>query len=171
MRHSVIVMRKRYAALLRAISNVEMKPFRNSMERLGFTDVESYGMSGNLMFNAARSDLASLERRITAEFDTAALVRTGRELARIIRQDPFSSSILFLTRAPTAARRRAFLQLDFESPRPVLHGKTVYFVHPARLPGKRTSFDFERALGILGTARSAKVVQGLLARMSNDGDG
>jgi len=163
-------MQKRYVALLRAISNVEMKSFRENMERLGFTDVESYGMSGNLMFNAGRSDLAALERRITTEFGTPALVRTGRELARIIGQDPFDSSILFLAHTPTAMRRRAFFQLGFEPPRPVLHGKTVYFDHPARLQGKRASFDFERALGVPSTARSARVVRQLLARMSHKAD-
>jgi uncharacterized protein (DUF1697 family) len=164
-------MKKQFVALLRAISNVSMQSFREAMEELGFADVESYGMSGNLLFNARRSNVATLERRITARFDTPAVVQTVSQLARVIAQDPFDSSILFLTRLPTAKRRRAFLELDFESPRPVIHGKTVYFVHPARLKGKRASFDFERDLGVLGTARSARVVRQLLARMSNTVDG
>jgi hypothetical protein len=88
------------------------------------------------------------------------------QLARVIAQDPFSSAIIFLTRTPTASRRSAFLELDFESPHPIIHGKTVYFVQPARLKGKRASFDFERALGVQGTARSAQVVRQLLSRMS-----
>jgi uncharacterized protein (DUF1697 family) len=159
------LIKKRYVALLRAISNVSMTPFREAMEDLGFTDVESYGMSGNLLFNSKGTDMASLERRITSQFGTPAMVRTDSQLARVIAQDPFDSSILFLTRAPTASRRRAFLELDFESPRPFLKGKTVYFVHPARLRGKRSSFDFEGELGVLGTARSARVVRQLLARM------
>jgi uncharacterized protein (DUF1697 family) len=155
----------RYVALLRAITNVEMKPFRDRMERLGFADVASYGMSGNLLFNAVGSDIASLESRIAAEFDTVALVRTRPELARIVGQDPFGSTILFLARASTTARRE-FLRLDFEPPGPVLRGKTVYFEHPAKLRGKSTPFDFERALGVQGTARSARVVRALLERMS-----
>ncbi len=44
--------------------------------------------------------------------------------------------------------------------------KTVFFACPARLRGKRTSLDFERALGVQGTARSARVVGQLLARLS-----
>lgn len=159
-------MKKRYVTLLRAISHMSMNSFREAMEEMGFTDVESYGMSGNLLFNATGSNLSTLEKRITERFGTPAMVRTDSQLARIIAQDPFDSAILFLTRAPTASRRRAFLELDFESPPPVIHGKTVYFLHPARLKGKRGSFDFERELGVLGTARSARVVRKLLARMS-----
>ncbi len=142
-----------------------MQSFREGMAELGFTDVESYGMSGNLLFNADRSDPASLEHRIAARLGAPALVRTRVELARIVAQDPFGSSILFLARAPTAARRRAFLRLDFEASRPVLRGRTVFFVYPASLRGKRTPLDFERVLGVQGTARSARVVGQLLARM------
>ena len=159
-------MKKRYVALLRAISNVSMKPFREKMEELGFTDVESYGMSGNLLFNTKGKDLKRLERRLTAQFDTPAILRTDSQLAKVVDQDPFGSSVLFLTRSPTPAKRQAFLQLDFASPAPVIQGKTIYFVHPARLKGKRASFDFEEALGILGTARSARVVRQILALMT-----
>jgi uncharacterized protein (DUF1697 family) len=148
-----------------------MTPFREAMEEPGFTDVKSYGMSGNLLFNAKGEDVASIEQRITRQFGTPAMVRTNSQLARVIAQDPFDSAILFLTRAPTASRRRAFLDLDFEAPRPVRQGKTVYFVHPTRLKGKRVPFDFERDLAVLGTARSARVVRQLLALMSDTADG
>ena len=161
-------MKKRYVTLLRAINHVSMKSFREGMEELGFTDVESYGMSGNLLFNTKDSDITSLERRITARFETPAVVRTDSQLARIIAQDPFGSSIVFLTRAPVASRRRAFLELDFASSPPILHGKTLYLVHPARVKGKRAPFDFERDLGVLGTARSARVVRQLLVHMTTD---
>jgi uncharacterized protein (DUF1697 family) len=160
-------MKKRFVALLRAISNVSMKPFREKMEDLGFTDVESYGMSGNLLFNTKRMDVSTLERLISEQFGTPAMVRTSSQLTKVVANDPFGSGILFLTRSPTAAKRRRLLQLDFDSPRPVIEGKTVYFVHPARLKGKRASFDFEGALGVLGTARSAQVVRRILALMKD----
>jgi uncharacterized protein (DUF1697 family) len=159
-------MRKRYVALLRAISHVSMKTFREKMEKLGFTDVESHGMSGNLLFNAQEKDTGSLAQRLTTRFGTPAIVQTDSHLARVVARDPFGSSILFLTRSPTTAKRNTFLALDFESPQPVIHGKTIYFVHPARLSGKRASFDFEEALGVLGTARSARVVRRILTLMT-----
>jgi uncharacterized protein (DUF1697 family) len=155
-----------HVALLRAISNTPMLPFRRAMEELGFTDVESHGMSGNLLFNSNISDQAKLERRISARLGTVALVRTRQEVARIVARDPIRSSILFLARAPAPARRRDFLRLDFEPPRPVLQGRTLFFVYPARVRGKRAPLDFERVLGIQATARSARIVDQILARMT-----
>jgi hypothetical protein len=124
------------------------------------------GLLSNLLFTARRSDTASLERRIAKRFGTGTFVRTGAELGRIVAGDPFQNSVLFLAQPPSAARRRAFRDLAFEEPRPVLEGTTLYFVYPARQRGKRASFDFEHALGVLATARSARVVGSLLARMS-----
>jgi uncharacterized protein (DUF1697 family) len=157
--------KQKYVAMLRAIAHVSMKPFREKMEELGFTDVESYGMSGNLMFNAKPADITALERLLGEEFGTPVMVRTDTQLGKVVAQDPFGSSILFLTRSPTASKRKQFLQLDFASPKPLMYGKTVYFVHPARLKGKRGTFDFEGALGVLGTARSAQVVRRILDLM------
>jgi uncharacterized protein (DUF1697 family) len=142
-----------------------MQPFIEGMEELGFREVESYGMSGNLMFNADDADMGAFESRIEARFDTAAFVRSRRDLRRIVAKDPFGSAIQFLAHPPSAAKRRALLKLDFETQEPVLRGRTVYFVHPARLRGKRTPFDFEEFLGVPGTARSAQVVGKILERM------
>lgn len=160
-------MKRQYVALLRAISNVRMQPFCESMEELGFSEVESFGMSGNFLFNSDNPDTEALERRIEAKFNTAAFVRTRRQLGRIVAGDPYGSNILFLMKPPTATRRRAFLKLEFEGPKPVLRGKTIYFVHPSRLSGKRTPTDFEVFFGLQGTVRSAQVVVKLLERMTN----
>jgi hypothetical protein len=79
------------------------------------------------------------------------------------------SEILILANLPSAAKRRDFLRLAFEAPEPVLRGRTVYFVHPARLSGKRTLFEFEELLGVQVTGCSAQVVKKILERMSKVG--
>jgi uncharacterized protein (DUF1697 family) len=144
-----------------------MKPFRDAMEELGFTDVESYATSGNLLFNARPTDPGSLERRIAARVGTDVFVRTAPELRRLVAQDPVGEIIMFLAKPPTAAKRRAFLELEFEEPRPVVRGRTVYFSFPLLLLGRRTPFDIETALGVKGTFRTARVAATLLARMSD----
>jgi hypothetical protein len=58
-----------------------------------------------------------------------------------VTQDPSGSVILFLARAPTAARRRVFLRLDMAAPRPVVCGKNVFFKSPTTLRGKRTPIN------------------------------
>ncbi len=158
--------RRRYVALLRAITNVSMNPFREQMQDLGLQQVESLGASGNLIFSTDCANGALLAERIAARFGRPTVVLGRRGLAQIVTRDPFGADILFLVRAPTAARRRAFLQLEFEAPCPVLRGRMIFFVHPARLRGQRTPFNFERALGVQGTIRTARVVRQLLERMS-----
>jgi len=157
----------RFLALLRAISHVPMKPFRDAMEEMGFTSVESYGMSGNLMFDAATNDTSTLERQITQRFGTDAFIRTRAEIARVVAHDPLDAIVMFLERPPTATMRRAFLGLDLEGPRPVLTGRTLYFSYPVLLRGRRTALDVERTLGVKGTFRTSRVVATLLARMSH----
>ena len=149
-----------YVALLRAVANVSMAPYREAMEReLGYTDVETYGMSGNILFTAPQTPISTLEKRISERFKTDAFVRTSVELSKIVANDPLGSTLLFLAKPPSLARREAFNELDFEGRRPVLRGSTVYFRYPARLADKKAPFDFEEFLGVRGTARSARVVK------------
>lgn len=144
-----------------------MKPFRDAMEEMGFTRVDSYGTSGNLLFDAPTTDAGSLERRLARRFGTDAFVRTRTDMARVVARDPVGEIVMFLQRPPTAARRRAFLGLDVREPRPVLSGRTLYFSYPLLLRGRRTPVDVEDALGVRGTFRTSRVVSTLVARMSN----
>jgi uncharacterized protein (DUF1697 family) len=163
----------RYVALLRAIANVSMAPFREAMEEMGFSGVESLGMSGNLLFEAGDADVAAMEARIGDRFRTTAIVRSRIALKRGAGQNPFGrrdgACVLFLAKAPAVARRRAFEAIGFEDPSPVLVGRTVFFVHPTRLVGKRSPCDFERALDLRGTARSARIVEQLVERLGRAG--
>jgi uncharacterized protein (DUF1697 family) len=161
-----MVSRRRYVVLLRAISNVSMKPFRDAMEEMSFTDVESYAASGNLLFDARTTDARALERRIGRRFGTDAFVRTPTEMARVVAQDPLGAIVMFLERPPTTARKRAFLDLDVREPRPVLRGRTLYLSYPLLLRGRRTHLDVEDALAVRGTFRTSRVVATLLARIS-----
>jgi uncharacterized protein (DUF1697 family) len=162
-----MVSRRRYVVLLRAITNVSMKPFRDAMEEMGFTDVESHAASGNLLFDARTTDARALERRIGRRFGTDAFVRTPTEMARVVAQDPLDAIVMFLERPPTTARKRAFLDLDVREPRPVLRGRTLYLSYPLLLRGRRTHLDVEDALAVRGTFRTSRVVATLLARMSD----
>jgi len=165
-----MVSRRRYVVLLRAITNVSMKPFRDAMEEMGFTDVESYATSGNLLFDARTTDARALERRIGRRFGTDAFVRTRTELARVVAQDPLDALVMFLERPPTTARKRAFLDLDVREPRPVLRGRTLYLSYPLLLRGRRTHPNVEDALEVRGTFRTSRVAATLLARMSERTD-
>jgi hypothetical protein len=146
-----------------------MEPFRDALTDMGFDDVESFGMSGNLIFSAGRSGRGVIEKSIGERLRTSAILRTRAELARVAETDPYGSAILLLVTTVSPKRRRAFEELDFEDPRPVLDQRTVYFVHPPRLRGSKATFDLEKFLGVTGTARSARVVRSVLTRMNGAG--
>lgn len=88
-------------------------------------------------------------------------------MSRIVANDPLASTILFLARPPSFARRESFNELDFEGRRSVLRGATVDFRYPTRLSGKKTPFDFEEFLGVRGTARSARVVKSIAEKLGD----
>ena len=163
-------MAQRYVALLRAIAHVPMLPLRDSLAELGLSDVESHGMSGNLMFSASEGSAAELETHIGKRLETAAIIRNASQLAKVVKANPFAgragASIYFLAKPPSAAKRKEFATLEFEDPVPVLSGKTVFIVHPTRLKGRKGIFDFERFLGVAATGRTARIVERILALMS-----
>ena len=91
----------RVAALLRGINigpnkRISMAALREIVESLGYTDVETYLQSGNVVFTpkgkadpAARLSTAIAERTGHA---VAVLVRTGAELAKVVDANPYSVS-------------------------------------------------------------------------------
>jgi uncharacterized protein (DUF1697 family) len=91
----------RVAALLRGINigsskRVSMPELREIVESLGHTDVETYLQSGNVVFTPAKGagrDLApGLEQAIgkATGLDVPVLVRTGRELAKVVSANPYA---------------------------------------------------------------------------------
>ena len=106
----------RYIAFLRAINvgghnNVRMDHLRRLFGEMGFTGVETFIASGNVVFESASTDAAALELTIAAGLRTAlgyavaTFIRTGTELAEIARHQPFPDSEL----AAAAALNIAFL--------------------------------------------------------------
>lgn len=163
---------RHYAAFLRAIAHVPMQPFREAMEGLGFRDVASYGMSGNLVFNADEDDVALIEARIAHRQGAVTFVRTRRQLARVVAADPYAShpgaAVLFLAKAVPAKTRKAMAELNIEGAPPQIVGRTVFFTETTRLRGRSSLINLEHVLGIPGTARSSRVVAQVLARMSDE---
>ena len=70
----------RYLAFLRAINvgghTVKMDALRHIFESLGFTSVETFIASGNVIFEAGQQDPAALEKAIETRH------RVGKERAR-----------------------------------------------------------------------------------------
>jgi len=91
----------RVAALLRGINigpnkRISMADLRSIVESLGHVDVETYLQSGNVVFTPkGKGDHAArLSKAIEQEtgHEVAVLVRTGKELARVVEANPYTVS-------------------------------------------------------------------------------
>ncbi len=90
----------KFIALLRGINvsgqkKIKMADLRALFVELGFTRVATYIQSGNVVFDAGGSRPPELKSRIEAAisdvygFDVVVILRSGRELTKIISKNPY----------------------------------------------------------------------------------
>jgi len=94
----------RLVAFLRAINVgghvVKMDELRRLFEKLGFTNVETFIASGNVIFTSSSKDAKAIEQRIEAclqkslGYEVRTFVRTESEVARIAAYAPFTPAQL-----------------------------------------------------------------------------
>jgi uncharacterized protein (DUF1697 family) len=144
-----------HVALLRGINvggraKVPMKELRGVFESMGYTDVATYIQSGNVVFDGTTAPRSAreIERRIAEAFgfDIAVVLRTPKELAVVIRANPFPKAdsaklhVMFLSGAPAKA---AFAKVDaglYGTDQFALGRKEIYLHLPngvgqSKLPG------------------------------------
>lgn len=114
---------KRYAAFLRGITptNTTMPDLKRAFEAAGFFDVGTVLASGNVVFSARGTSVATLERKAEAAmqkhlgYTFLTIVRPVEALHRILSQDPYKAFrlkpgskrvVTFLRGKPNAARVR-----------------------------------------------------------------
>jgi uncharacterized protein (DUF1697 family) len=174
-----------FVALIRAVnvggnSLIKMQDLRERFESLGFNDVVTYIQSGNVVFSSTDADRNRMSRRIEAALSglTGRIAKifllTAEDLKRAATGNPFEPErldkeqrcqLMFLSAAPTAARRKALMGMKGEEYRFSFKGKVLYFAYSRRYDGIRRMIDFEKVLGVSGTARSWKVVDKLMEIM------
>lgn len=175
-------------AFLRAINVggrvVKMADLKKVFGALGFTNVETYIASGNVIFEAsglgpraAGSKLQALEEKITAallkkfKYDHTAFVRTHDEVHTIAVYAPFTKAELakgkppyvgFVLAAPDAARKKAISALCSDIDDFRVHGREVYWLSRTGMGESRISkATFEKAMGGPVTWRNMNTVRAL----------
>ena len=169
----------RLVAFLRAINvgghTVKMDGLRRLFESLGFSRVETFIASGNVVFETTSRNTRTLEGKIekrlkeTLGYEVATFIRTDAELADIANYQPFRPSEL----EAAVALNIAFLAepLDDESERKLMalrtdiddfraHGREVYWL--CRKKQSESSFSnavLEKTLGRPSTLRGANTVR------------
>jgi len=170
-----------WVSMLRGINlgkrRVKMEELRALYESLGFTKVETYVQSGNVVFRAARAGTkmaATIEEAIEKRFgfQAASVLRTGAELRATIAANPFAARegidgakllVWFLAADPGEEARRKARAIAAAAPEEVvLAERELYIYFPNGMARPKLSMTaMERAIRVQGTGRNWNTVRKL----------
>ena len=177
----------RYIAFLRAINvggrhAVKMDFLRRLFESLGFSNVETFIASGNVVFEAPSKNAQALEREIenglreALGYEVATFIRTAAELAAVASYKPFSQSeldgaatlnIAFLADGldDKSSQKLTALRTDIDDFH--VHGREIYWLCRKSQSGSKISNAvLEKAVGQKSTLRGANTVKKMAAKYS-----
>jgi uncharacterized protein (DUF1697 family) len=174
----------RFIAFLRAINvgghTVKMDHLRQLFEAAGFSRVETFIASGNVIFDSKSADAKDLEDRIekllkdALGYEVATFIRTGSELVDITKYRPFQQSAL----DTAAALNIAFLRdrLDDKSKQKLMglrtdiddfhvHGREIYWLCLKKQSDSTFSnVLLEKTVGIQSTLRGVNTIKKMAAK-------
>lgn len=174
-----------YIAFLRAINvgghNIKMDHLRKLFESLGYTNVQTFIASGNVIFNSPSTDAQTLEKEIedhlhkSLGYEVATFIRPASEVAEISRYQSFAPSeldaggnslyIAFLKASPSNEAVQKLMTFQSEIDDFHIHGREVYWL--CRTKMSESSFSgalLEKAIRMPATMRNATTVNRLAAK-------
>ncbi len=173
----------KYVAFLRAINvgghTVKMDQLKSLFEALGFTNVETFIASGNVIFDAKGRDTATLERRIEKHllnelgYDVATFVRATADLPDIASHEPFDQAeiagatlyIGFLATQPTVGTTKRLLACATEVDLFHVEGREVYWLCRTKFSESQFSgARLEKTLDMQITLRNTNTVKKIAAK-------
>jgi uncharacterized protein (DUF1697 family) len=172
-------------AFLRAINvgghNVKMDDLRRLFEELGFSNVETFIASGNVIFDASDDDAQTLERRIEGHlraalgYEVATFIRSAAELGDIVGYQPFPAAeleaegtslyVAFLPGPPGEEAKARLMAFRTDIDDFHVHGRELYWLCRTRLSESRFSGGLlEKTLKMPATMRNSTTVKKLAAK-------
>jgi uncharacterized protein (DUF1697 family) len=171
----------KHIAFLRAINvgghNVKMEVLRGLFEALGFTAVETFIASGNVIFDSPSTDTHALERQIEAVlqaglgYEVATFIRSPAEVAAVAEHNPFTDAegctlyIAFLADVPNQDATEKLLGFNTEMDEFVVNGREAYWLNRTQMSDSPMSgARLEKTLGMKATVRNVTTVKKLAAK-------
>lgn len=174
----------RFIAFLRAINvgghTVKMEHLRQLFESLGFSGVETFIASGNVVFETTSKNVKALERKIENKlrealgYEVATFIRTEAELADIANYRPFRQSdlddavalnIAFVADALNDQSKQKLMALRTEIDDFHVHGREIHWL--CRRRQSESTFSnaiLEKTLGLKSTLRGANTIKQMAAK-------
>ena len=171
-----------YIALFRGINvggkNVlPMKDLAGILEGMGFTNIQTYIQSGNVIFQSPGRRTETMTRDIASSiagshgFTPKVLLLERSELADIIENCPFKEAegkalhFFFLESKPVNADLEGLNAVKLESEHFMLFEKTFYLHAPDGMGRSRLAAKVERCMGVPVTARNWNTVSKLMLKV------
>jgi uncharacterized protein (DUF1697 family) len=172
----------KYIAFLRAINvgghNVKMSELKGLFESLGFSNVETFIASGNVIFETSAKDEAKLEKKIGAllkeslGYEVSTFLRTPSEVAEIAKYKPFkvkgeALNVAFIAEPLDKGLTKKLMACKNEIDDFHVYGREVYWLRQIR-PGesKFTNMILEKTIGRRATIRGINTIQKMAEKYS-----
>lgn len=177
----------KYVAFLRAINVgghvVKMDDLSALFEALGFTNVETFIASGNVIFDSKSTNIGSLEKKIEKHllkslgYEVATFVRSVADVERIAGAKPFGAAELksdfhalyvgFLAESPSEDARRELVKCGNKFNAFAFTEREVFWL--CRVKFSETDFSgarLEKILKMKTTLRNVNTPQRIAAKYS-----
>ncbi|MEP6911613.1 MAG: DUF1697 domain-containing protein [bacterium] len=172
----------KYIAFLRAINvgghTVKMDHLRTLFEALGFSNVETFIASGNVIFDSKSKNTRALEKKIEAflqaslGYAVVTFIRSTDEVATIAGYEPFKVAdpngdrnvlyIAFLADTPAEEAKKKLLSFATENDELHVSGREVYWrSHKKMSESEFSGARLEKILGMPATLRNSTTIKRL----------
>ena len=157
----------RYISLLRAINvsgqkKILMVDLKSLYEDLGFTNVQTYIQSGNVVFESNEENKEELQllifNKIKAQygFDVPNLLLSPREIKEVLTNNPYQSIekmyFVFLSEVPSQKNKEELCALTFDNEFYEIKQKVIYFHCPDGYGNAKLNTNFfEKKLNVIAT--------------------
>lgn len=171
---------KTYIALLRGINvsgqkKIKMAELRTHLSEWGFSAVQTYIQSGNIVLQEAESSQEQIAERIhqgiqsVYGFDVPVMVLVPEDLDRVLANNPFLPEkdpkrlyVTFLSTQPAQDLQDQLLGEDYTPEAFVLREQHIYFFSPSGYGrAKMNNNFFEKKLKVRATTRNWRTVNKL----------
>ena len=168
----------KYIAFLRAINvgghTVKMDHLTKLFEGLGFSSVETFIASGNVIFETTAKNIATLEKKIAEHLEKSlgypvdTFLRTIQEVGEIEKRSPFTAKgkedsvyVAFLHEAPNAAATSALMALKNKANDFAILEREIYWLRLNKEDPLFLKNPLEKVLKLSATMRNMTTVRKL----------
>ena len=172
-----------YIALLRGINvggqkAIKMTDLKAHFVKWGYSAVETYIQSGNVIFNAIEANKQEIASTIyqnlldTYGFEVQVIVKRPSDLISTVKHNPFIHEqekdinrmyFTFLSHVPDRESSGKLAEYDYSPEEYVLHEDVIYFYSPAGYGKARMNNNFfEKKLKAVATTRNLKTINKLI---------